>query len=216
MKSVLILGCHGYLGSLLYRNLGPGVQVVGHDRGLDFTKRRDLLSVLDWSPDVVVNCVKARKGVSFKEMVKVNIGIPESLSIEPYPNVIQISTNAVFPPRYRPWGPEEHVDWTVLTDYGITKRIGEFPGAHLVIRTTFLGPTYPLAEHPLKNSTPWNGVRDSDLVMFIREQILKGVKPGLMHLCGPILPRYRAEELYAGTVHQDKFGLHTLPTLLRP
>lgn len=165
-KSILVFGAAGMLGHMLVRTLSDSHQVTGtiskafnqsgrlgeilpKHRCVDLLDVRDFVmverTILDWQPDVVVNCVGLIKHKmnteSVLEAVLINSAFPhhlarlcDKLNIR----LIHFSTDCVF--EGTP-GMKRLTDTPNATDeYGITKRLGEVGyGTSLTLRTSIVG-----------------------------------------------------------------------------
>jgi len=165
-KRILILGAAGMLGHMLVRTFSDTHHVIGtisnryenvkklvgilpEQRCVDMLNVQDFTAVqqtiLDWQPDVIINCIGIVKhkldDSRVLDAILINAAFPhqlarlcEDLKIK----LIQFSTDCVFSGSP---GVKKLKDEPDATDiYGITKRLGEVSyGTALTLRTSFIG-----------------------------------------------------------------------------
>ncbi len=171
MKRVIVLGATGMLGYAVYDKLKtpprnnefqtygtisskrwvtePGATkarlVFGDDKPIVFDVGDSFSTLLDFAPDVIINCIGAipQNNHSLKVMEEVNSFFPIQLAHMTEQNNIRlicISTDCVFSGVKGFYSEKDATD--CITTYGKTKELGEIKNRDnvLTLRTSFYGP----------------------------------------------------------------------------
>lgn len=209
MKSVLVLGATGMLGSVVYEQLqNSSLKVYGTSRlqgdyeniYFDPLFRKDLSFLNEY--DYVINCIgiiKPFMKANLADSVRINSAFTYELA-NAHPTVIQICTDCVYSGsagNYKEDAPHDALD-----DYGKSKSLGENPNA-MLLRTSIIGPE----RHKFASLVSWaqsqkgcsvngftnhlwNGMTTKQFGELCKHIIENNLfKPGLQHLVGDIVDK---------------------------
>ena len=157
MKKVLVLGCTGMLGHMVYYFLDSTNKYDLYN--LSFRNKLNSKTIIEdvsdqkklshlfneISPDVIINCIGILiKGSNenLKKAIYINAYFPhwlKDICDEIDCKLIHVSTDCVFSGKNG--GNDEHSIKDAVDDYGKTKSLGEFDSKnHLCLRTSIIGP----------------------------------------------------------------------------
>jgi dTDP-4-dehydrorhamnose reductase len=241
MKKILVLGATGMLGSAVYTVLSrsPGLAVRGTVRssedaqlfqpdlvpGLfesaDLEELVQLERLLDRSaPDVVINCLAARKPLPTDPMITVTMFavLPQRLSLlcaRRGARLIQMGTDGVFSGAR---GNYSEADLPDATDvYGVAKLLGEVTGPHAItLRTSIVGPElrgdsglleWFLTQRercPAYARVVFSGLPTNVLAEIVRDEILPRPELcGVYHLAAAAISKFDLLRLIARRYGRD-------------
>ena len=157
MKKVLVLGCTGMLGHMVYYFLDSTNKYDLYN--LSFRNKLNSKTIIEdvsdqeklshlineISPDVIINCIGILiKGSNenLKKAIYINAYFPhwlKDICEEIDCKLIHVSTDCVFSGKNG--GNDEYSIKDAVDDYGKTKSLGEFDSKnHLCLRTSIIGP----------------------------------------------------------------------------